>query len=289
MLKMVEYLSQIKSLLKKYHLKPRKDLGQYFLIDDEVVNKLIKAADLSSCDIVIEIGPGLGIPLTYRLCEKAGQVIAVEIDKKMAEITKKTSGEFKNLEVINEDILKIKKAATRKSLRDKQILNIKNYKIISSLPYYITSPVLRKFLETEKKPEFLVLLVQKEIAEKVTACPPDMSILAVSVQFYGKAEIIDYVPKDSFYPAPSVDSAIIKIKVSQVSEVSQVSDVRFFFQIVKAGFSERRKQLKNSLAGGLQIDQKQIIDLLKRSQIDPTRRAETLSLSEWVNLYREMV
>lgn len=298
---MVEYISQIKYLLKKYHLRPRKDLGQHFLIDDKVVNKLIKAADLSPYDIVIEIGPGLGIPLTYRLAQKAGRIIAVEIDKKMVEVLKKTCGEFKNLKVICEDILKINpvqivqpvqnvqlEQAKRSNNLNKDLWVDRTYKVISSLPYYITSPVLRKFLEAECKPEMMVLLVQKEIAEKVTACPPDMSILAVSVQFYAKPEIIDYVSKESFYPVPEVDSAILRITRIQHEFKSTNGtriDPKSFFKIVKAGFSERRKQLKNSLAGGLQINQDQIVDLLKKSQINPTRRAETLTMEEWVKLF----
>ncbi len=276
---MIEYLSQIKYLLKKYRLRPKKDLGQYFLIDGDIVQKMVDTAKLSSSDIILEIGPGLGIPLTYKLCEKAGRVIAVEIDSKMIEVLKKTCSRFRNLEIVNEDILKISNS---------QFLIPNNYKLISSLPYYITSPVLRKFLEVECKPESMVLLVQKEIARKVTASPPDMSILAVSVQFYAKPEIIDYVPRESFWPVPEVDSAILR--VTQIKHKFKNTngtriDPEPFFQIVKAGFSKRRKQLKNSLTGGLQISQKQAIDLLKKSQINPTRRAETLSLEEWVKLF----
>ncbi len=290
---MIDYLTQIKYLLKQYHLNPRKNLGQYFLIDESIVGKMIDAAELSSDDVVLEIGPGLGIPLTHKICEKAGKVQAVEIDEKMIQILKKTCEKFKNLEIVNEDILKINLKQRTKNREQK-------FKVISSLPYYITSPVLRKFLEAEKKPDLMVLLVQKEIAEKITASPPDMSILAVSVQFYAKPEIIDYVPREKFWPVPGVDSAIIKIKMppvpeqnsvrdrAEVASVAEVKDVKLFFRIVKAGFSKRRKQLKNSLAGGLQINQKQVMELLKKSKIDPIRRAETLTMEEWIKLYKNV-
>ena len=194
---------ELKKLLKKYNLRPSRRLGQNFLVDEKVLRKIIEAAELSKNDIVLEIGPGIG-NLTVKLAKRVKKVVAVEKDQRMIEILKETLKDFKNVKIIKADILKF----------SPKIYNLKSkiYKVVANIPYYLTSPLIRKFVETvEVKPQLLVLMVQKEVAQRICTKPPDMSILAVSVQFYAKAEIISFVSKKSFWPQPKVDSAIIKI------------------------------------------------------------------------------
>src|SRR4030043_801237 len=237
----------ISKLLKKYNIKPSKRLGQNFLIDESILNKIIEAADLSSNDIVLEIGPGLGV-LTVELTKKVGKVIAIEKDEKLARILSNELRimNIKNVEVIQDDILKIP---------DYQ-LPVTSYKLIANLPYYITSPVIRKFLETKQRPELMVLMVQKEVAQRICTKPPDMNLLAVSVQFYAEPKIISYVSKTSFWPQPKVDGAILKI--SNIKNKKLKIDKNLFFKIVKAGFSQPRKQILNNLSKMLKLDKEKV-------------------------------
>ncbi len=166
-----------------------------------------------------------------------------------------------------------------------QISNLKtqNYKIVANLPYQITTPMLKKFLQSENKPKELILMVQKEVAERICTTSSKMNFLAVLVQFYSKPEILKFIPKECFWPEPEVESAIVR--VTEVTKLTNVTDEKLFFRIVKAGFSEKRKKIKNSLSGGLQLPIKEIEKWLIKSEINPNRRAETLSLSDWLNLY----
>jgi 16S rRNA (adenine1518-N6/adenine1519-N6)-dimethyltransferase len=267
----------IKHLLKFYNIWSKKSLGQNFLIDKNVLEKIIKVADLSKKDTVLEIGPGLGV-LTCELCQKAGNVTAVEKDEKLVEVLKRTCKDFKNLKIIKGDVL----PATSYQLP------ADNYKIVANLPYNITAPVIRKFLESENKPKLMILLVQKEVAEKITSLPPGMNILACAVQFYGRPKMIDYVSAESFWPKPKVDSAILKI-TNIKPQLPEVSDSKTFFRIIKAGFSARRKKLKNSLAGGLHLPKEKAEDYIKKAKIDSNSRAEELSLANWQSLYKQIV
>jgi len=270
----------IKDILTKYGARPSKGLGQNFLIDKNILDKIITAGELKPNDVVLEIGPGIGT-LTQKLAESGRKIIAVEKDKVMCEILKETLAEYsaqggpssgwKNIEIINADILK----------SQIPISNDQNYKIIANLPYYITSPVIRKFLEAENPPEFMVLMLQKEVAQRICANPPDMSLLSVSVQFYAEPEIISYVSKNCFLPAPKVDSAIIKIMPKTVRD--PISH-ELFFKIVKAGFSQPRKQLAPNLSKMLKISKEETINWLAKNNIDPKQRAETLSVQDWENL-----
>lgn len=267
-------VKNIQNLLASHGIKPKKSLGQHFLINQSVVDKMIQTAEITPKDTILEIGPGLGI-LTQTLCQKAEKVIAIEIDPKMVEILKKTCGHFKNLKIINNDILS-------KSI-DYQLSTI-DYKLVSSLPYQITSPVIRKFLEAENKPQSLTLLIQKEMAQRITAKPGnrERGFLTVLVEFYSQTEIVAWVDKNNFWPKPKVDSAIIKISIrSQFYHLEPKS----FFRIVQAGFSTKRRQIHNSLAGGLHLPKEKILDTLVKANIDPKRRAETLTLNEWIELY----
>lgn len=261
----------IKALLSAYRLRAKKSLGQHFLIDEGVLDDIVNAANLSTGDSVLEIGPGLGV-LTDRLVKKAGKVLAIEFDEKMIEVLKNIVFS-PNLQIENENVLKFNLGKLPK-----------NYKVVANLPYYITSPIIRNFLEFKNKPQIMVLLVQKEVAQRIVAKPGQLSILGVSVQFYSKPEIINIVPKTSFWPPPKVDSAIIKIEVYK-KPIFEV-DNKNFFRIVKAGFGEKRKQLANSLSGGLQLSKEDIIKYLNITGIKENSRAEELSLSQWNDLYQ---
>ncbi len=266
----------IKALLEKYGAKPSKTMGQNFLIHAPTLNKIIETANLGKEDTVLEIGPGMGI-LTEALAKKAKKVIAIEKDAVMIKILKETLEGYDNVEIVRADALK----TTNYSLPTT------NYKVVANIPYYLTSPIIRKFLESKIQPEEMVLMVQKEVAQRICAAPPHMSILAVSVQFYATAKIVANVPKGCFWPAPNVDSAIIKITPNHRAPLVPVDD---FFTVVKAGFLHPRKQLANNLSTALKKDlpaqagKNQIHQWLLANNIDPLRRAETLSIHDWVNL-----
>jgi len=299
----------IKALLNQYLVYPSKGLGQNFLIDKSVLKKIIKAANLTKKDVILEIGPGIG-NLTRELARKAKRVIAVEKDPRMCEILKEAMNGCDNVEIIQSDILKLgiqnpnsqcaKKASFSSSASfryrktqlpiSKQIPNSKfqipkNYKVVANLPFYIAAPVIRKFLESDFPPKEMVLMVQKEVAQRICAKPPKMNLLAVSVQFYAKPEIINYVSKKSFWPEPKVDSAIIKISPNKKSRRTVLRD--FFFKVVKAGFSQPRQMLINNLAKKLEIEKEKIKEVLQKNKISPSQRAETLTVKDWVQIAKE--
>lgn len=267
----------VKNLLLSRGLRPSKRLGQHFLVDRRVLQDILTAAKLKNSDVVLEIGPGIGT-LTQGLARQAKKVIAVEKDVKLAKFLQKSGGEFKNLKILYGDALKIDPK--------RYTLKARCYKVIANLPYYIVAPVVRKFLEAEHQPEMMVLMVQKEVAQRICAKPPRMSLLAVSVQFYAQPEIVRYVSKKSFWPMPKVDSAIIKIVPRQLAPSLSRGFRERFFKIVGAGFSQARKQLANSLTSGLKMDKELVLDWLNKNNIQPTRRAQTLTLSEWEKLTR---
>ena len=282
-------LDQTRQLLRRFDLTARKGLGQHFLIDEEVLKLVGSSAGLTPADAVIEVGPGLGV-LTRELAVQAGWVFAIELDKRLAAILKQTLGSFDNVTIINEDVLRIDPAALlaehRAKLRPAADSSL-TYKVVANLPYYITSPVLRHFLEASVKPQTMVVMVQKEVAEAIAASPGRMSLLSVGVQLYGEPGIISRVPAQCFYPAPEVDSAILRVDVYREPPVA-VSDEKGFFKLVRAGFSAPRKQIANSLAQGLGLPKAEVLPLLERSEIVPRRRAETLTLAEWARLWEEL-
>lgn len=258
--------SSPKNILNSLDIKPSKGLGQNFLVDKNALNKIIKAADIKSNDVILEIGPGLGV-LTKELAKRAKKVIAVEKDKKMIAVLRETLKDYKNVEIINADALKVK-------------LDTKNYKVVANLPYYITSPVIRKFLESENQPNTMILMVQKEVGQRICSKPPDMNLLAISVQIYSKPEIVSYISKNSFWPKPKVDSAIIKISDIKKPDIN----TNLFFKIVKAGFSQPRKQLVNNISKGLKLTKETALRFLNANGIDSNRRAEILNVKDWINL-----
>ena len=269
-------LTRTKKLLAEYDLHAKKGLGQNFLIEGGVLKKIAAAAELTPADTVIEVGPGLGV-LTETLLEQAGKVIAIELDDHLADILKTRFAGVDKITVINDDVLKVNPA----DILGKET----NYKVVANLPYYITSAVIRHFLEAPVKPNTLVLMVQKEVAKQITAQPGEMSLLSVSVQLYGKPTVVGKVSAHCFYPAPNVDSAILKIAVYPQPKI-KTDDITGFFDIARAGFSANRKQLVNSLANGLKVTKAEIIPVLEKAGIDPQRRAESLTIDEWGILYR---
>jgi 16S rRNA (adenine1518-N6/adenine1519-N6)-dimethyltransferase len=269
-------LAETRRRLRQSELKVRKGLGQHFLIDGEVLSLIVATAELKPDDMIVEVGPGLGI-LTRELAQKAGDVVAIELDDNLAALLEKTLAAYQNVTVINADVLKTE---------PKDIVKGRSYKVVANLPYYITSPVLRHFLETTVKPQAMVVMVQKEVAEAIAARPGDMSLLSVSVQFYSDPEIISIVPPESFYPAPEVSSAIVKINVYPKPAVDV--DEKGFFSTVRAGFAAPRKQLANSLAKGLGKEKALVLPFLQKASIDPSRRAETLTIEEWAGLFRAL-
>jgi len=286
-LKKEPLLAETKGLLRRFDLQARKGLGQHFLIDGEVLKLITSAAELTPADIVIEIGPGLGV-LTKELAKQAGWVVAIELDGKLAAILEQTLASFDNVTIINADILGINPATLLREQKSKFPPTINspfNYKVVANLPYYITSPVLRHFLEASVKPQIMVAMVQKEVAEAIVAKPGGMSVLSISVQFYGQPRIISYVPAQCFYPAPEVDSAILRIDLYPQPVVA-VTNEGSFFELVRAGFTASRKQIGNSLAQGLELPKTEALSLLGKASIVPQRRAETLTLEEWARLWQ---
>ena len=277
-------LTQTKKLLRRFGIRAKKGLGQHFLIDDAVLEKILDAADLTPDDTVIEVGPGLGL-MTAELAKRAGWVIAIELDNKLAAILEETL-QVENIVVLNEDVLGTDPAKLLKGSAPHFPLQLRSYKVVANLPYYITSPVLRHFLEAAVKPEVMVVMVQKEVANTIVADAGDRSMLSIAVQFYGKPGIVTDVPAVSFFPPPEVDSAVVKIDVYQKPPVA-VTDVDRFFKLVRAGFSAARKQIINSLTQGLGLPKTEVQILLQETGIDPRRRAETFSLEEWAALFKE--
>jgi len=282
----------IQRLCSRNRIYPSKQRGQNFLINHDALDKILKAADLGKDDVVLEIGPGFGV-LTVELAKRVKRVIAAEADKRLAKALREILAEYKNVEIIQEDILKLQ-------ITNYKLQNYK-YKIVANLPYQITSAIFRKFLENEPRPTELVVMVQKEVAERICAKPGKMSVLSVSVQFFGRPEIVSVVPHNAFWPEPEVDSAILK--VSQIKNRSEanlkqirfsfalnsLSDLREFFRIVRIGFSSRRKQLHNNLAAGLRLPNEIIKNNLIECGFNQKVRAEDLSVEDWIKLTQRFV
>ena len=249
----------------------RQALAQYFLVDEGVLNCIVEAADLSSENCVVEVGPGGGV-LTRELVRKAGHVIAVELDSGLADSLASNLGDPPNLTVLKDDA------------RTMDLGKFDVYKVVANLPYYAANPIIRRFLETENKPTKMVVTVQKEVAQSMVATPGQMGLLSVGVQIYGAPRIVCVVPPEAFRPSPRVQSAVVCIDVFDSPLVS-VHDTNRFFHLVHAGFAAPRKQIHNSLAIGTKLSSDRTIEILKKAGIDPGRRSATLSLNEWSNLY----
>jgi 16S rRNA (adenine1518-N6/adenine1519-N6)-dimethyltransferase len=259
--------------LKRYDLRAHKGLGQNFLQDPFALENIVSAAEIQSSDTVLEIGPGLG-SLTRYLAVSAKEVVAVELDENLLPPLKAILAPYQNIRLIHGDILKL-------SPRDLKLEN--DYIVVANIPYYITSAVIRHLLESESKPRRIVLTVQKEVAQRICAEPGEMSLLALSVQVYGKPRIAAHIPANAFFPAPKVDSAVLIVDIYSSPQIKEEL-MTAFFKLIKAGFSQKRKTLRNSLSSGLHISPTEAADLLTQVNINPQRRAETLSIEEWEKL-----
>jgi 16S rRNA (adenine1518-N6/adenine1519-N6)-dimethyltransferase len=260
-------------LLRQYGLHPNKTLGQNFLLDEAALQQIISAADITTQDVILEIGSGLG-SLTRHLALSARLVVAVEVDANLIPALSKVVGQFSNVQVIQGDIL---------ALDLTQLVSQESYLVVANIPYYITSALLRHLLESDSPPRRCVLTVQEQVAERICASPGDMSLLALSVQVYGQPRIVARISAGAFYPPPKVDSCVLRIDLF-TTPLIPINDLDVFFQLIRAGFSQKRKTLRNALAGGMHIPPSAVEDLLNEARIDPMRRAETLSLPEWHHL-----
>ncbi len=263
------------ALLKRYGLHADKRLGQNFLEDTEALESITRAAGIEADDTVLEVGPGLG-SLTRYLAVSAKQVVAVELDLKLIPPLKTVLKPHANVRLIHADIL---------DLAPSEIIDQPDYLVVANIPYYITSAIIRHLLESGRKPRRIVLTIQKEVAERICAKPGDLSLLALSVQVYGQPRIAARIPASAFFPAPSVDSAVLVIEIYP-EPLIPVPMLERFFQLTKAGFGQKRKTLRNSLSAGLHIAPAQTESMLREAGIDPMRRAETLSIPEWDALIR---
>ena len=262
----------VRSLLERWDLRPSKALGQNFLVAQAVLERIVAAAELAPDEVVLEVGAGLGT-LTERLARSAGQVVAVELDQRLMPVLRSNLASFNNVTLIRGDILELDVAAAVSVPSER-------YKVVANLPYYITSAVLRHLLEANLKPRRMIITVQREVAERIVAKPGQMSLLAVSVQFYGRPRLLFRVKPGSFYPSPTVESAVLQIDL-HIKPPAAVEDQAAFFRVVRAGFAQRRKQLRNTLAAGLRLRPEEVAARLREADVDPRKRAQALTLAEW--------
>ena len=260
-------------LLRKYGLHPDKRLGQVFLVDPVALQQVVDVANITSSDVVLEIGPGLG-SLTRYLAARGGSIIAVELDENLIEPLKHVINSFNNVQVVRGDILELDLS---------QIILAQEYLIVANIPYYITSAVIRHLLSSHIRPKCIVLTVQQEVAIRICATPGNLSLLALSVQVFGRPQLIAHIPAGAFYPPPEVDSAVLRIELFPEPLIPS-AQLDAFFRLAKAGFSQKRKTIRNSLAGGLALKPDEVEQLLLAANIEPRRRAESLSLEEWGKL-----
>ena len=255
-------------------------------MDENALRKIVNTAEISKDDLVLEIGPGLG-SLTRYLADTAKRVITIEIDEKMLPALHETLSNYKNVEIIVDDILKLNPSNLFINL-DSSIFDQKgSYKVVANIPYYITSAVIRHLLEAEVKPNRIVLTVQKEVGQRICGSPPKMSLLALSVQVFGVPKVAAKIPAGAFYPAPKVDSSVVDIVIYPDPLIPN-SLLPTFFQLAKAGFNQKRKTLRNSISAGMNISKSEAEASLNTAGIDPQRRAQTLSIKEWKQLANSM-
>jgi 16S rRNA (adenine1518-N6/adenine1519-N6)-dimethyltransferase len=270
-------IRELRNFLYAHHIRPNKAFGQNFLVDRDILLHIVEAAGIHADDQVLELGAGPGV-LTRELAKRARRVVAVELEREMLSLLAKSTHNNKNVEIMERNLLYVD---------PKEIFGSDSYKLVANLPYYIASPTFRHFLESANPPRLFVVMVQYEVAQRIVAAPGDLSLLGVSIQFYGEPKIIEHVPARAFYPAPKVDSAILRIDLQD--EVPLTPGQRdSFFRLVQAGFSERRKQLHNALAHGLYCKNADVQSWLLKANLDPSRRAETLSIEDWLRLWHEM-
>jgi 16S rRNA (adenine1518-N6/adenine1519-N6)-dimethyltransferase len=276
------HIAHVRVALRQLGVQPTRAMGQNFLIDGQALATIVAAGEVTADTLVVEVGPGLGV-LTWELVRVAGQVIAIELDSRLAARLRDEFATYTNLTVHQQDILTVDVA---------HITQGRTYRVVANLPYAITSPVLRHFLESSHPPEMMTVLVQREVAQRICAEPGDMSVLAHAMQIRAIPELIAIVPPESFMPAPEVYSAVLRLRM-RATPLIDPSEEPVVMKVIKAGFLHARKQLGNSLASGLaahgiQRERVAVQELLRQCDIDPMRRAETLSFDEWVRVSRAL-
>jgi 16S rRNA (adenine1518-N6/adenine1519-N6)-dimethyltransferase len=263
----------IPSLLRKYGLSPHKGLGQNFLIDDSYINQIIQSANISKEDTILEVGAGTG-NLTRWLAKAAKRVVAVEMDIHLIPLLKEVVGEGSKVQIVAGDILKLDPA---------KLMGEDGCVVVANIPYYITSALFRHLLEARIKPRRMVITMQQEVAERICAKPGSLSLLALSVQVYGNPQMVLNIPASAFYPSPKVDSTTVRVDLHSQPLIPS-DQLNAFFKLSKAGFSQKRKMLHNSLVAGLGWSKEKVEPLLEQAHIDAQRRAQTLSMDEWRRL-----
>jgi 16S rRNA (adenine1518-N6/adenine1519-N6)-dimethyltransferase len=269
----------VRRLLQQWDIRPNKGLGQNFLVDHTVLDRIVAAAELTPNDVVLEIGAGLGA-LTERLAGRAAHVVAVELDRRLMPVLHSALAPLGNVTLVQGDILALDPAALVGVPSDR-------YSVVANLPYYITSAVIRHLLEADLAPRRMTITVQHEVAQRIVAEPGRMSLLAVSVQFYGRPRLLFRVKPGSFYPSPEVGSAVVRIDLHATPPID-VEDAAVFFRVVRAGFSQRRKQLRNSLSAGLGQSPDEVEAKLREVDVDPRWRAQMLTLEQWSRVTQAM-
>jgi len=268
--------SSVRRLLRKFGIRPSKRLGQNFLVSQRLRERIIAAAELCQQDVVLEIGAGLGT-LTRSLAQRVRRVVAFELDRRLIPILREELAPYPHVEIVQADILTVEPAD----------LISAPYKVVANLPYYVTSAILRHLLEARQKPALMVVTVQSEVGQRLVAGPGAMSLLAVSVQFYGQPSIVAKAAPGAFYPSPRVNSAVVRIDIHE-QPPTPVDDVEAFFAVVRAGFAQRRKQLRNSLSQGLHLPVEKVVQALRRCGLDEKQRAQELGVGDWACLYGEL-
>ncbi|HLV43364.1 MAG TPA: 16S rRNA (adenine(1518)-N(6)/adenine(1519)-N(6))-dimethyltransferase RsmA [Aggregatilineales bacterium] len=266
-------------VLNQLGIQPKKSLGQNFMVEPNALRRMAEAAQVGPDDAVLEIGAGLGA-LTDVLAEQARRVVAIEVDDRFVPFLRSRYTRLPHVEIVRADILDADPAELMGE-------DAGQYKVVANVPYYITSAILRHLLESGAPPSLIVMTVQREVAERIIAQPGSMSLLAVSVQYYGKPSLVTRLSAANFYPRPDVESAIVRVEPHKAGPPLPPEEAEPFFRVVRAGFSQPRKQIKNSLAAGLHTDPARATAWLEAAGIDPRRRPETLSLDEWLAIYHQ--
>ena len=265
----------VTGLLRQHGLTPKKGLGQNFLLDESALREIVELAEIPAGAEVLEVGAGLG-NLTRYLALAAERVVAVELDKGLLPVLREVVKDTPQVEIVQGDILELNPA---------ELMRQEGFLVVANIPYYITSALIRHLLEANLKPSRMVLTVQREVAERICAKPGEMSLLALSVQVYGKAKVAGRIPAGAFFPAPAVDSSVVRIDLYDEPAIP-ADRLEDFFSLIRAGFGQRRKTLRNSLAAGMGWTTEQAAALLAQAGIDPKRRAETISMEEWGRIVR---
>lgn len=267
----------LKQLLADYGLSPNKTYGQNFLMDEIVLQDMVDAAGVNEKDTVIEVGPGIG-NLTKFLLDKAGCVISIEKDPQFINVLNSLKKQFKNFSYHLADALEVEMS---------DLIKNQSYKVVANIPYYATGKLVQKFIQAKVKPQSLTLLMQKEVAENITAKPGNLNLLAISVQLYADAEMVEVVRAEKFYPAPKVDSAVINIKLYDKPRF-EIKDEQKFFKVLRACFTGKRKQIHNTLTNNLHLDKTQVHTILQNIGVPPESRPQQLTIEQWLKLVDEI-